>query len=135
MARKRRDASLPAGAFLIPINIKDLGDTEKDPCFSKLYDLMAPECQSCGDNELCGIAFAHKQKARVLEQEKQDKNLDLLVSDLELDKDLKEYTHKRIQLGLDPSKVTARAARKFKVTKEYVKLIISSNGYKGLPKH
>lgn len=41
---------------LYPIDITKLG-TEEDPCFGKFFDPQAPECQRCGDCEICQIAL------------------------------------------------------------------------------
>ena len=35
-----------------------------DPCFAKHYSPNATECRKCGDNELCCIAMAQKQKMK-----------------------------------------------------------------------
>lgn len=46
--------------------IVDIGifGSENDPCFGKLFSLDANECQRCGDNEICAIVTAQKNKVR-----------------------------------------------------------------------
>lgn len=46
--------------LLIPVKLEDLG-TPQDPCFGKLFDPKAAECNRCGDAELCQIALARIQ--------------------------------------------------------------------------
>lgn len=55
---------------LKPITIEQLG-TKDDPCFGKHYSISAPECQRCGDCELCAIVVGQKNhiKRAKLEQE------------------------------------------------------------------
>ena len=53
-----------------PLNINTLG-TSDDPCFGKHYDIKAPECQRCGDSELCAIVKAQKNN---IAREKIEKN-------------------------------------------------------------
>jgi hypothetical protein len=125
--RRRRDRSVPVTQFLTPIIIRDFGG-ESDPCFGKLYDLMAPECQSCGDQEMCGIAFSHKLKQKQLDYEKATPVKDLELTELELKRDVKGFIDKQVSTGL-PKKVAVKlASRKFKVKASNINQIIKNNG-------
>jgi hypothetical protein len=42
---------------LKPFDFSKIG-TENDPCFGKHYDVKTPECQACGDSELCLVAMS-----------------------------------------------------------------------------
>jgi hypothetical protein len=53
--------------FFSPIDVLSLGGVN-DPCFGKLHDISTPECQRCGDSELCAIKMmpqvvANRKKA------------------------------------------------------------------------
>lgn len=52
----------------IPITLEQLG-TKDDPCFAKLHDPRAPECQRCGDAEICAIAMGQKNHLLRAEEE------------------------------------------------------------------
>jgi hypothetical protein len=54
--RKSRNSKVRNNKLEIPFDISKLGSKD-DPCFGKHYDLNAPECQRCGDIELCAIAI------------------------------------------------------------------------------
>ena len=91
MARQSRKRAVEPDTFLTPIDIRDFGDFEKDPCFGKLYDLGADECQICGDFELCAIAFAQRQNQKRIEAEKETKTKDLELNELDFRRALKKY--------------------------------------------
>jgi hypothetical protein len=59
-----------------PVTIETLG-TKDDPCFGKHYDIKAPECQSCGDCELCAIVTGQNNHIKRLEKEKSNAFKDL----------------------------------------------------------
>ncbi len=128
--RRRRDRSVPVSSFLTPINIRDFGG-EDDPCFGKEYDMTTPECQSCGDQEMCAIAFLGKVKQKRLEYEKANPVKDLEISDLEFKKAIKDFVESGIDRGNPQTAVLKTASRKFKVNQEYINKIISNNGHSG----
>jgi len=113
MTRKSRNRSLPPNAFLVPISIHDFGDFDKDPCFGKHYDLIAPECQACGDLEFCAVVTAQLQKKTRLLQEKSGNNLDKTFSDLELVRDIKEFVKVKEQEGFSSLKARKKASIRF----------------------
>lgn len=79
--RKEREATIKPEALLKPIDYTKFG-TEDDPCFGKLYDLSAPECKICGDQELCGVVFSQNMTKERTKIESQSK-----FKDLELPRD------------------------------------------------
>ena len=76
--RKEREATVKKEALLKPLDFTKFG-SEDDPCFGKLYDLSAPECKICGDQELCGVVFSqnmHTVRGNI-ENKSKFKDLDL----------------------------------------------------------
>ena len=65
---------------LTPLNLKEIGDINSDPCFGKAYDLSTKECKLCGDSELCAIKMSQMLKVtrKELEEKNQYKDLDIL---------------------------------------------------------
>lgn len=62
--------------LLTPITIDQLG-TKDDPCFGKHYSITAPECQRCGDCELCAIVMGQKNHIKRAKEEKKNSYKDL----------------------------------------------------------
>lgn len=79
--RKEREASVKPKALLTPLDFTKFG-TDDDPCFGKLYDLSAPECKICGDQELCGVVFS--QNMHIVRKDIEDKSK---FKDLDLPRD------------------------------------------------
>jgi hypothetical protein len=55
--------------FFLPLDVLSLGGPD-DPCFGKLQDISTPECQRCGDSELCSIKMTQtsiKKRAKIEE--------------------------------------------------------------------
>ncbi len=126
--RKRRSRSIPVDSLLIPVNIRDFG-SDNDPCFGKHHDLMAPECQACGDQEMCSIAFLAKMKHRVEEYESDNPVLDREYQSLLLKKEVQEYIESKIRIGgLKESLAHKMAMNKFKLTRSDINKIIQ-NGH------
>jgi len=53
--------------LLQPIDVLALGG-DKDPCFGKHHDLLAPECKECGDSDFCAMVKAqglHKERLTI----------------------------------------------------------------------
>lgn len=126
MARTPRPSKVPQRSFLKPINVKDFGDPEKDPCFGKHFDLTTIECQSCGDVELCQIATMVKFKNQLSAQEKNGNNLDLVIGGLELNKDVSEYVKDKLAKGIRPHLVNKRAMKKFNITESQLNKILEN---------
>lgn len=74
--RRERDSEVPDKLLLQPLDLSKFG-TENDPCFGKLYDLKADECQICGDFEICAVAFSQKLNGKRLKFEETNKMKDL----------------------------------------------------------
>jgi hypothetical protein len=49
----------------VPIPLELLG-SDNDPCFGKFQDPRAPECQRCGDAEICMIAMSQRNHIKRL---------------------------------------------------------------------
>lgn len=79
--RKEREASVKPKTLLTPLDFTKFG-TDDDPCFGKLYDLSAPECKICGDQELCGVVFS--QNMHIVRKDIEDKSK---FKDLDLPRD------------------------------------------------
>ena len=62
--------------LLTPVTIEQLG-TKNDPCFGKHYSISAPECQRCGDCELCAIVQMQKNTVARAKEEKENSYKDL----------------------------------------------------------
>lgn len=73
MARKERKTDeLEDLNQMEPIDIEVFG-TDDDPCFGKLYDLSADECQRCGDSEFCALKMGQTlNKERKLIESKEN---------------------------------------------------------------
>lgn len=69
MAKKKPDLT-------VPLDISEYG-SENDPCFGKLYDPRAPECQRCGDCEICSIVLGQNNHLLRNKIEKKQKFKDI----------------------------------------------------------
>ena len=127
MPRKARPMSRPSSSLLYPIQSLDLGDPEKDPCFGKLVDLTAPECQSCGDVEFCQIAFSLLHKKKILKEEKEGNNLDLEFSQGLMVKDIRDTYSKLLEGGEGKMRAYKKTSMKFKVKMSYVKEVVNES--------
>lgn len=121
--RESRDSKIPMKTFLHPFDASKFG-SEDDPCFAKLYDLSAMECQECGDIEVCAIAFANNQHIRRELIEKDTKFKDLEESEVLLIKRIKEYASKLEGKGKTPTVIRIKVANKFGKPKQYIKQIL-----------
>lgn len=74
--RKPRTSMIKTTNLLLPVDITKLG-TEEDVCFGKLNDPKAPECQRCGDCELCQIVMAQTMHVTRAKVEKKGKYRDI----------------------------------------------------------
>lgn len=76
----RKDLSKDKSIDLMkPLQFDKLGGDE-DPCFGKLHDPTAGECQVCGDAEICSIVFSQKLhiKRDKIEEENSFKDMQTL---------------------------------------------------------
>jgi len=124
MPRKSRKRSVEPQTFLHPINIKDFGDPEKDPCFGKLYDLSANECQICGDFELCSIAFAQKLQQKRLVAETKTKTKDLELNELDFKREVRKFYEDFVLKGNSKARALRKASRRYRVKVIKVKELI-----------
>lgn len=81
---------------LKPITIEMLG-TEDDPCFGKFLEPKAPECQRCGDSEICAIAMQQKLQAVRAKAEKEGTFKDLESEKLADPKVIRKMIRQRIK--------------------------------------
>lgn len=126
MPRRSRNRTIAPSAFLTPIDIRLFGDEEKDPCFGKLFDLTAAECQACGDSEFCSVVMAHRLNQKRIASEKADNtNLDLEFSNLKLEVSVKEFIDQSRKSGVSRLLSIKRASDKFKLPKDKIKSIIN----------
>jgi len=123
MPRKSRQRTLSPTSFLKPIPFYDLG-TDKDPCFGKLYDLTAPECQACGDVEFCAAVNAQGMKTKRIAEEKKSGALDLEMDTLRWEKQVKEYYEARLKVSGKRIKALLETVKKFKTPKDKIKTLI-----------
>ena len=105
-----------------PFDMTKFG-TEYDPCFGKLNDPKALECQRCGDFEFCSIVTAENLKKIRATQEKKTKFKDMeKTPKLEKVRQFMEkslFTNSRV-------KTVALAVKKFGISKEKAKAIIKN---------
>jgi len=74
--RKPRNKMSKEVNLLYPVNLEDFG-TDKDPCFGKHNDPKAPECQRCGDCEICAVVQSQNMHIKRGEVEKGQKFKDI----------------------------------------------------------
>jgi len=125
MPRKSRKRSVEPDTFLAPIDIKDFGDPDKDPCFGKLYDLNANECQVCGDFELCAIAFSQNLQKKRLVAETETKAKDLELNELDFGMEVRKFFEKKALSGkYSKAKALRTTARRYRIKLTKVKELI-----------
>lgn len=81
-----------------PIDITIFG-TDEDPCFGKHYDNKAPECQRCGDSEICSIIYMQKQNLlrEKIEEETKFKDITNEVEPLQIKRKTSKYIRSRLK--------------------------------------
>ncbi len=122
--RKPRDTQIPEDTFIRPIDINTFGNPETDPCYGKHYSLTAEECGSCGDHEVCAIAYGQLTEKRRLIEEKKVGSKDLTISALELKKDVKNFYDKKRTKGKKRMLSLSLTARRFNINIKKVKDLI-----------
>lgn len=63
MAKRKAHKQTTKVDFMKPINITVFG-TEDDPCFGKHWSPKAPECNRCGDSELCSVIVSQNMNVK-----------------------------------------------------------------------
>lgn len=114
--------------LLKPIDILSLGG-EDDPCFGKLYDLVASECKICGDREFCAILSSQNLLIKNQNMEAVQRFKD--VEEGEKVKNQKIKTAQQLiakyQLeGIGPTKILLKVMKETKLNKEEVKKLINT---------
>jgi len=128
MARKKkpRNSGISAQSLLVPFNVLDFGDPDKDPCFGKLYDLTDEDCLSCGDIEWCATVFQQNLVQRRLKEEQQGAKYDLEVGTLEYHQDIRAKYNSLVEEGYKPLKAMKITANRFNNKISNIKTIINS---------
>ena len=122
MARRKQRTEIAKQTTTVqPFDITKFGG-EEDPCFGKLNDPKAPECQQCGDFEFCAIITAENlKKIRVKEEEKTEfKDL----SDTPEIEDIRQFMLKKLEKA-SLVKVIRLSMKKFNISKAKAKSIIN----------
>lgn len=114
---------------MMPITLDQLG-TDDDPCFGKHYDSSAPECQRCGDSELCLIKQAQLNSLTRAKIEEQQRFKDIEPEELKLNTHqiyqwivANAFTRsKKVKL----TSITTKVAKEYRLTKEFSKLEVTT---------
>lgn len=120
MPRKERNSPKPEGLLLTTFDVMDFG-SEDDPCFGKLYDLTADECQNCGDHEVCAIAFIRILSQKRLKTESEINTKDLEIDRLERDKEIRDWFKAKEGSAFSRKRILSMAHKRFHVPVEYLK--------------
>ena len=123
ISRESRDSKVPAKLLLKPFDVTKFG-SEDDPCFGKHYDLVADECQVCGDVEVCAIAFANAAHLRRAKIESETKFKDLEEEEILFKARIKEFIKKQRAKAKGDTLITILAAKKFDKPKSYIKPLL-----------
>lgn len=117
MKRKPRNKMSKTVDTLKPITIEQLG-TNDDPCFGKHYSISAPECQRCGDSELCAIVLSQKNHKKRAKHE-----AEAAFKDIEKPKmvDKKEIRKKIVQRILELVKAAGKNGVEYRVVYDDIK--------------
>ena len=115
--RNARDSKVPDKYLLKPFDVTKFGSDE-DPCFGKLYDLNADECQICGDIEVCSIAFAQGQLRVRTQLEAESKFKDLEEINMVAEGKVRDFIQAKRMAGWGDTKIKIKIRSKFNLTKE-----------------
>lgn len=107
--------------YLKPIDISYFG-TEDDPCFGKLYNPSAPECQRCGDADLCSVIFAQNIKKDRQKESKKTKFKDIEM-DNEEHETVRVWMKAKVKEGLKRSEIIKEAKKLFGLDRTEIKRI------------
>ena len=111
--------------LLEPLDIYKYGSDE-DPCFGKLHDITAKECQMCGDAEFCAIVMSQNLTKGRIEIEANQRFKDIEEADMVLVKKrekAKELIQEYEDQGMNGIKIRLRIAKELNLPKEEVKKI------------
>lgn len=121
--REPRDNKILPEAYLKPFDVTKFGG-EEDPCFGKLYDLNAPECNICGDIEACAIGMMTTQTRLRTQLESENRYKDLEEKDMIVKAKIKKYIQEKRALGWGDTKIIAKLKSDFKLTKQAAKNLL-----------
>jgi hypothetical protein len=117
--RKMRDSNITKKELMVPFDVTQFG-SEDDPCFGKLWDPKNSTCQSCGDIEICGIAFS--KNTRKVEADLETKHEFLDKRDFDIaSKKIKAFIEKRRDLDYDDDRLLKLVILRFNITKDKAK--------------
>jgi hypothetical protein len=122
MAKRKPRQSQGKPDILKPFDVTKFG-TDDDPCFGKLNDPKAPECQRCGDFEFCSIVMAQKLAQKRIKVEEKGNFKDL--NKTPKIEEVRQFMKKRLE-KYSKVKTVALAVKKFDISKEKAKTIIKN---------
>lgn len=122
--RQSRNSNVPTARLAIPFDVTKFG-SEDDPCFGKLYDLTTPECQGCGDNELCAIATLTRLKGKRLKWEQENSAQDLEIDKEALTQEVKAYMIGLLNKGYTELRAHKKTMKKFHIHETTLKQILN----------
>ena len=109
-------------SLIRPFDMTKFG-TDDDPCFGKLNDPKAPECQRCGDFEFCAIVTAENIKRLRVKEESKTKFKDMNKTP-KLEK-IRQFMEKSLFKN-SRVKTVALTVKKFGISKEKAKAIMKN---------
>lgn len=132
MVRNRKNRNTIQSSNIADINKPfdiELYGSEDDPCFGKLYDLKAHECQVCGDSEFCSIVMAQNLKIATKTMEKEQRFKDVeeaeRASNIK-DDNTRELIAKYIAKGLRKTKIIIKVSDELNIERDKVKQIYNT---------
>jgi hypothetical protein len=131
--RSSRNSGVLPEELLVPFDVSKFGGAD-DPCFGKEYDLTTDECQSCGDVEVCSIAFVRTLGKKRLEYEQELPMRDLEIDKLEMSSEVYQFVTDKVALGFKLPRAISMASKKFhyhpdKILEIYNSQNLKSNGH------
>ena len=131
MAKQRKSRSIEKERnkdldLFKPLNLKVLG-SDDDPCFGKLYDLVAPECKVCGDSEFCSIITAQNLKIRNLEMEAEKRFKDVEEGEknnINKRNNARKLIQEYQKRGLNKFKILIKVSKETNLSKDEVKQLL-----------
>lgn len=120
--KRRSRSSIAKANLVVPFDVTKFG-TDDDPCFGKLNDPKAPECQRCGDFEFCSIVMAQNlaKNRKKIEKEIPFKDVTKTPPIEEVRQFMKKKLEKHSRV-----RVVSLAVKKFEISKPKAKTIIKN---------
>ncbi len=108
--------------LLKPLNLANF-TLENDPCFGKHHDLKAPECNRCGDSEICSIIVAQG-----LNTERQEISRETPIKEFHDGPDLKavrKFIRGKLKKSVSQEAIITKVQNKWDLkTKKIIKIIV-----------